>query len=364
MPPLESIRVTVERAVEPVVNPHGSQIHQTPRAVVGFATEAGNDIVGLGATAIHKRECPGPRHYFGIGSVTKLFTGLALAKAYTDGQVQLHNPVNNYLKPDLRVDDRITLGHLVTHTAGLPMFPDNLRPMRTLKTLEGTDPVRYSPGRNYSREMLAQYFRGPAGLVFEPGTATNYSSLGIGLLSVALQDHLGFRSLESLNRALVALPLGMADTHANTRSIISGMGRRRVQGYTVDRQRLHPVTYSQMGVLAGAGELISTANDMLQLLMALSGIRPSPLENAIAELTRPLRPTMGYAVRIVPSKHRGLYYLSEGVVAGFSAVLVWRRDPPLGLVLLANRGTFTDKNKLEGLNSAGLTLIEDLSERL
>ena len=69
---------------------------------------------------------------FEIGSITKTFTGILLARLAGDGRVSLDSRVSDLLPtgveltPDL---EAITLRHLATHTAGLPRLPlELLRP--------------------------------------------------------------------------------------------------------------------------------------------------------------------------------------------------------------------------------------------
>lgn len=63
---------------------------------------------------------------YGIGSITKTYTGLLLAQAVADGKIKLDDPVSNYL-PDVppevfrRDGAVVTLRHLATHVSGLPV---------------------------------------------------------------------------------------------------------------------------------------------------------------------------------------------------------------------------------------------------
>jgi CubicO group peptidase (beta-lactamase class C family) len=68
---------------------------------------------------------------FEIGSVTKTFTGLALAQLAAQGKVRLDEPVRPILFPDIAARPagaEITLLDLATHRSGLPSVPDNLDP--------------------------------------------------------------------------------------------------------------------------------------------------------------------------------------------------------------------------------------------
>ncbi|KZN65197.1 hypothetical protein N473_01095 [Pseudoalteromonas luteoviolacea CPMOR-1] len=68
---------------------------------------------------------PNNQTIYEIGSLTKTYTGLAVAKAIHDGKVELDKDIRHYLKNDeyknLELSNQsITLRHLLTHTSGLP----------------------------------------------------------------------------------------------------------------------------------------------------------------------------------------------------------------------------------------------------
>lgn len=65
---------------------------------------------------------------FQIGSVTKVFTALLLARAVASGDVEMDDPIDIGLAAGLRVSVRpMTFRHLVTHRAGLPKVPRGMR---------------------------------------------------------------------------------------------------------------------------------------------------------------------------------------------------------------------------------------------
>ena len=111
-----------------------------------------------------------------------------------------------------------------------------------------------------------------------------------------------------------------------------------------------------MGILEGAGELISTASDILSLLETLSGIKNSILTPAIEEASKPLAnhrsDKIAYGFKIIKSSKGGVYYMKSGSTAGFSSIMLWRSNPRVGIVLMANRGNFKKLNKL------GVKIIE------
>ena len=83
-----------------------------------------------------------------IGSISKTFTGLILARMIAEGKISLDKPVREMLPPDLVKKPRgpeMTLLDLATHHADLPKMPDNV----SLKL--------DNPFLNYHREQLYEY---------------------------------------------------------------------------------------------------------------------------------------------------------------------------------------------------------------
>jgi CubicO group peptidase (beta-lactamase class C family) len=90
---------------------------------------------------------------FQIGSVTPVFTTLALADAVARGELTMDIPLTALLPrtPTPATGAPITLGHLATHTSGLPRLPPGLR-RRALRS-------RADPYRDVTTEYLLDALR-------------------------------------------------------------------------------------------------------------------------------------------------------------------------------------------------------------
>src|SRR5688572_2905273 len=67
---------------------------------------------------------------FEIGSITKVFTGIALAQQVEAGELKLDQPVASLLPKEFGISPEaqaVTLGQLSTHTSGFPRLPGNPR---------------------------------------------------------------------------------------------------------------------------------------------------------------------------------------------------------------------------------------------
>src|SRR5262249_13389872 len=112
---------------------HRVEVDKRNRAfVVGLVDEHGSHSVGYGKLADGiEREVDGDTS-FAIGSVTKTFTALLLQDMIVRGEMNLDDPVANYLPQSVKMPTRdgnqIKLRQLVVHTSGLPANPGNLGP--------------------------------------------------------------------------------------------------------------------------------------------------------------------------------------------------------------------------------------------
>jgi len=57
---------------------------------------------------------------YGVGSVTKSFTALAICKLAEEGRLDLHDPVSKFLPMRGSLFDEIEIHHLLTHSSGIP----------------------------------------------------------------------------------------------------------------------------------------------------------------------------------------------------------------------------------------------------
>ncbi|RBM08085.1 serine hydrolase [Streptomyces sp. PT12] len=231
----------------------------------------------LAVAAVREGECAfhgaDPRAVFEIGSLSKTFTSLALARLAVRGEVALDLPVRELLPAGTRVPERggraIELGHLACHTSGLPKLPKGMLP-RAL--LPGPDPYA-----GYTREKVLDGLARTR-LRSAPGERFHYSNVGVGLLGLALAEHTGL-DYEALVRAEVCDPLGLADTRVR---LDDERVARLAPGHSRTGRR---VPRWHTAALAPAAGLHSTASDLLSFAMAQLGDAPGPLAAAMA-LTR------------------------------------------------------------------------------
>jgi CubicO group peptidase (beta-lactamase class C family) len=270
-----------------------------------------------------------PNSIFEIGSITKTFTGLVLARMVEEGRVRLDEPVRELLPPGLVAKpqgEEIALLDLATHHSGLPQIPDNLR-----------------ANEDYSVEKLYAYI-GKHGVGKPAAADFLYSNLGFGLLGQALANRAGI-AYRFLVQEEVTGPLGMSDTVVY---LSEEKQTRVIRGY--DNSRRSPLPWDQAG-LAGAGALHSTAGDMLTYLDAQ--LHPGKFETLSAAIAQSHQihadagPSGRIALAWAYDADLGFYW-HNGATSGFSSyAFFYPKGDNAGVVLVnSTPGIFSFADQL------------------
>lgn len=234
--------------------------------VVGRLQGTNRSIVAAGNMALNSSRPVNGDTLFELGSITKVFTGIVLADMANRGEVRPDDPATKYLPPTARMPSRngqiITLAHLASHRSGLPGMPENLAPGD-----------KKNPFADYSMEQGFEFLSSYE-LPRDPGSAYEYSNLGIGLLGDLLARR-ARTNYEQLVLDRICKPLGMNDTRIKLSPEMQG---RFATGH--DRE-LNPAKHLEFLGFAGAGALHSTANDFLKFLAAVLNPQDDRLSKAI-----------------------------------------------------------------------------------
>ncbi|MFF5446387.1 serine hydrolase domain-containing protein [Streptomyces sp. NPDC012888] len=319
--------------------------------VVVAAVAGGHvEIAGAGTTGATGGGTPDSGTLFEIGSVTKTFTGLALARMAVAGTVRLDDPLAALLPDGTAVPSRdgqeITLRHLATHTSGLPRLPKGML-IRALLRPGTPDPYAGCT----ADVLLAGLAR--TRLRATPGRRVHYSNLGAGLLGLALAHRAG-TTYEELVTDEVSAPLGLHDTAVSVAGTRAG---RLAQGHDARRR---PTPPWHLADLAGAGGLWSTATDLTAYLRAqLDGGGPAELAEAI-RLSREVEHRtnrftwqhLGWAAhRLHPSQGGHLQIWHNGGTGGFSSFAGFDPETGTAVAVLSNTRRSVDAPAFELLRT-------------
>ncbi len=194
-----------------------------------------------------------PDTKFRLGSITKQFTAMLIMQLVEKGKLKLTGKVTDYL-PDYpkATGDKITIHHLLTHTAGIPNYTNVPRFFETL-------------ARNpYTPEVFTKEFANLP-LDFEPGSKFSYSNSGYFLLGVIIEKITG-KPYADVLKENIFVPLKLQDTGYD---LFSPILPKRAAGYEKERGNYVNAPYLDMSIPYAAGSMYSTVDDLYRWDQAL-----------------------------------------------------------------------------------------------
>ena len=185
-----------------------------------------------------------------IGSITKVFTALLLAKLQQMGQLSITESVSSYLPKTLELPknfEKITFENLAIHQSGLPRLPSGMK-------LFGKDAM-VDPYSVFDEERILRAIQ-ETKLKSVPGTGRpRYSNYGFGLLGFTLERVTGTTYEDLLMREIIT-PIGLSSATFTDESLRQGHSRKKEVGPW------------HMGRFASMGGLRMSALDLSKFLTA------------------------------------------------------------------------------------------------
>ena len=265
---------------------------------------------------------------FRVGSVSKLFTDIAVMQQVERGKLDLDAPVTKYLpdfKPRNSFGKPITPRQLMSHRSGL---------------------VREPPVGNYfdsTAPSLAETVKSlnQTALVYAPETHTKYSNAGIATVGYVLEKTQKQPFADYLKRALLA-PVGMRNSSFKpTPEITKNLARAQmwtVFGKTFDAPRF------ELGI-APAGSMYTTIGDLAGFASALFAadndapgaiLKKETLEKMWTPQFAAPDQKSGFGLGFAVSELDGHRQVGHGgAIYGFSTQLSVLPDDKLGVVVVA-----------------------------
>ena len=201
---------------------------------------------------------------FQIGSITKQFTAAIILQLQENHKLSLQDTLTKYI-PDYPNGNKITIEHLLTHTAGVYNYTNDVNFMVN----ETTHPI--------NRDSLIIRFKYKP-LDFQPGQKFNYSNSGYILLGYIIEKVTG-QSYFQVVRQQIFEPLhmdhtGFDFTHLNSPD--------KAIGYTTPESTT-PANIVDSSVSFAAGAIYTTVGDLYKWDRALRAgqiISPASQEKA------------------------------------------------------------------------------------
>lgn len=199
---------------------------------------------------------PTPADAFRIGSITKLFTAVAVLALVDDGLVDLDASLSEYVTR-VDVDDRVTVRDALQHTSGLPDYTE----------VSGFDSLLYE---DFSRVWLPEEVVAIAPvdeLDFQPGDGFGYSNTNYTVLGILLEEVTETPYHEVVRERIID-PLSLTGT------FLAGFeeGPEVFGGYEDFLGTTVPIDYDFTSIATNAwagGAMVSTGGDLHTLVSAL-----------------------------------------------------------------------------------------------
>jgi CubicO group peptidase (beta-lactamase class C family) len=285
-----------------------------------------------GETKKETAKLPTNTSIYEIGSVTKTFTGILLAKAIEEQKVKADDDIRHYLPPSCKnlsyKNTPVTLIQLSNHTAGIPRIPENLE---LQKNFDGKDPYK-----NYTKELLFDELS-KLKLEYMPGTKSVYSNTGMALLGVILAE-VYHKSYAELVKEMITGPLNMDHTF----EVVPAT--ELAQFCTGYNENGHETSYWSFADLAGCGGLRSTLEDMTTYVRAnIEEKDPAITLSHAATFQVSKYNSIGMAWNNQQSLSGTTTTWHNGGTYGFSSFIGMIKSLKSGVVVLSNSGNNVDE---------------------
>jgi D-alanyl-D-alanine carboxypeptidase len=280
-------------------------------------------IQTYGEARLEPRTPVKPSMRYGIGSISKQFTAVALLLLQEQGKLSLDDHVAKYF-PNLTRANEVTLRQLLTHTSGYQddwpqdyVMPNMLKPTTAEKIMD-----------TWARKPLD----------FEPGTKWQYSNTGFTIGGAIIAKVTGQPYFDFLREHIFS-PLNITsvvdfDQHGLTDSDPIGYLR-----YGLGPARVAPI--EGPGWMYAAGELAMTAEDLAKWDIALIERKVmSPASYKQFETETVLAAGVGtqYGLGVFVRSDSGRRVLTHGgEVSGFTATNTVYPDDRVAVVVLTNQ---------------------------
>jgi len=242
---------------------------------------------------------------YDIASVSKQFTGMAIALLEEKGLIDLNDKIIEYL-PDLpRVMSNITIYQLVHHTSGIRDWP-------ALFAMKG-----WQPHEALTLDDIYETLKKQERLNFIPGSEFSYSNSNYNLLAKIVESATD-TSFERWSHDNLFVPLEMENTYYmdSTANRLYAPGSSSLMSNTADLSKWLINFYSK-----------TLGGDDLNKRMIQKG---SLNDNQIIDY--------GYGLYLKEINNRKIYY-HDGVWLGYRSATAFFPEDNIGVVILSNNGS-------------------------
>ncbi|MEN1966642.1 serine hydrolase domain-containing protein [Lentibacillus sp. N15] len=235
---------------------------------------------GFGFRDMEKALPLSPDTVFGIGSITKAFTAVAILQLQEKGKLSVNDLVTSYLPefklPNERQTKQLTVHHFLTHSSGLPSLPTLMGAVKSsiekdpafAGNQQEDNPLDALQAIDTYEALMKAIANAPFMPLGEPGCEFSYSNDGYGLLG-AIIERVSDKSYEQYVQENILSPAGMFNSSFQLENskehediaVLYDMQPKNDEAAAVRSN--HPWDAPAM---RAAGFLKSTVNDMLRFM--------------------------------------------------------------------------------------------------
>ena len=191
---------------------------------------------------------------FGIGSNTKLFTGVLLLKLAENNIISLNDSLHQYLPSFNNVNQNITIRQLLNHTSGLA---------DVINVVGYSDSILTNPNRIFTPTEVMSWVGTP---LFAAGTSWNYCNTNYILAGMVAESATG-QSFGQLLRDSILFPLQLDSTflgvYDSVLYTVAHPWQGGVDNFSTPRNAVNSVAWSAGAMYSTSGEMANWYHSLM-----------------------------------------------------------------------------------------------------
>ena len=345
--------ITQDSQVQSIIKPspqHLNYIYQRTKdfpinTEIAIALIQGNEkqFIGVKRTKDTIEFSKNELSIYEIGSITKVFTSTLLSEFVNKQSLSLDDPVIDYLDFPINLNERISFRHLANHSSGLPRLPDNF-------IIHSPD--MFNPYKEYGENELKEYLSGDIKLLSIPGSKSEYSNLGTGLLGFILSQ-ISQQSYEELLAKYIFSKYKMP--HSTTH-------RSKINGIIIPPldTKGNVISHWDFKALVACGGILSNVSDLSNFATA-----QFDTQNQVFALTQKKtikvdeNMDVGLGWHILKTKNEDQWHWHNGGTGGYSSSITLDVKNKNAVIILSNVSAFNEYSK--NIDNLGFKLMKSIS---
>jgi CubicO group peptidase (beta-lactamase class C family) len=280
---------------------------------------------------------------FGLASVSKQFTAMAIVILKDQGKLNYDDKITKYL-PELTAYDDISIRNLLNHTSGLIPNIDELKDTKEAKEYLATN---LDGNWVTNKDVVAFLSMYKPTLRFRPNEKWEYCNTGYVLLGSIIEKVTGLTYAEYLDQVIFK-PLEMNNTYVYSLGLIPDKINNRTYDYIYSDSLKRFLSVDSMinkinvkMAINGGGSLYSTVTDLLKWDRALYTdklVSYTSLKEIFepAILSDKTKTSYGFGWYIQENPNYGKFVAHDGKDRGYLTYIVRQIDHDKTIIILEN----------------------------